>query len=97
MREVLAGHGVSRPFAALLKRLQPWQTTQRLILKFVWMLPVPLRRIFMFKQVAGGKVELSYKRTDYLEQRHVLMRRWPGQVTEKATTDNVMSLREVRR
>lgn len=46
--------------------------------------------------VAGGKVELSYRRTDYLEQRHVLMQRWSDQVTGKATTDNVMPLREVR-
>jgi len=30
---------------------------------------------------AGGKTELSYKRTDYLEQRRVLMERWADHVT----------------
>ncbi len=31
--------------------------------------------------VAGGKVERAYRRTDFLEQRRVLMERWAGHVT----------------
>ena len=31
--------------------------------------------------VSGGKVERSYRRTDYLEQRRVLMQRWADHVT----------------
>ena len=30
--------------------------------------------------VSGGKVELSYRRTDYLEQRRILMERWASHV-----------------
>ncbi len=46
--------------------------------------------------VAGGKVELSYRRTDYLEQRRVLMERWADHVTGKAMAGNVVPLREAR-
>lgn len=31
--------------------------------------------------VSGGKVERTYRRTDYLEQRRVLMERWEDHVT----------------
>ncbi len=31
--------------------------------------------------VSGGKVEMAYRRTDYLERRRVLMERWAGHVT----------------
>ena len=33
---------------------------------------------------AGGKVELSYRRTDYLEQRRTLLQRWADHVTGKS-------------
>ena len=33
---------------------------------------------------AGGKVELSYRRTDYLEQRRALLERWADHVTGKS-------------
>lgn len=46
--------------------------------------------------VAGGKVELSYRRTDYIEQRRVLMQRWADHVAGKAMAGNVVPLREAR-
>jgi integrase len=32
--------------------------------------------------VTGGAVELAYRRTDYLEQRRVLMERWAGLLSQ---------------
>ncbi|EJF82572.1 hypothetical protein MCW_01639 [Cardidatus Bartonella washoeensis 085-0475] len=32
----------------------------------------------------GGKVERAYRRTDYLEQRHVLIDKWAAYVTSKS-------------
>lgn len=39
---------------------------------------------------SGSKVELSYRRTDFLEQRRALMERWAGHVT--ATSENIVHL-----
>ena len=37
--------------------------------------------------VSGGRVELSYRRTDYLEQRRELMERWADHVNGATTED----------
>jgi len=42
--------------------------------------------------VSGGKVELAYRRTDFLEQRRVLMERW-GQMITTAESAIVRSIR----
>ncbi len=42
--------------------------------------------------LAGGKVELSYRRTDYLELRRKLMERWADHVT--GTTGKVVQIAE---
>jgi len=41
----------------------------------------------------GGKVELSYRRTDYIDKRRVLMERWAKHVSGKtANSQNVVQL-----
>jgi len=42
--------------------------------------------------VAGGAVERAYRRTDFLEQRQVLMERWGREICSKNSEENVLQM-----
>lgn len=45
--------------------------------------------------VSGGSVERSYRRTDYLDKRRILMESWANHVTAVQSSDNVVKMLDV--